>query len=313
MNCPKFLIIIIFIISIIACNNEEAPVIEDYQIGKNFYTIDIDGDTREYYVHVPNGYDPSIKTSMVFMLHGTTGDGERFYNISGWTDVGETENIITVFPSSWSYCLIVDGQVKNTTKWNTYGNEYCDGEQPKDDIKFFRALIDKLSNQFNLDNKRIYICGFSNGGRMSAQCAIEMGDVFAAAVGCSGVLPGGQNYQAVRQLPFYLQTGNLDESVFGSNPDFPLVEFPNLIKNNPSFLEITDRYTQIFGMSSDYQLSGIPEQYAIASFEGLNNSPPREFKFVFIDGLAHSYPNGTNHPFKGAENHWIWLKQYVLD
>ena len=51
---------------------------KEYEIGKNRYTLAIDGDVREYYVHVPSIYDPNQPTPIVFMLHGTSGDGEKF-------------------------------------------------------------------------------------------------------------------------------------------------------------------------------------------------------------------------------------------
>lgn len=70
----------------------------------------MNGDDREYFVHVPAGYKGSAQTPVVFMLHGTNGNGEDFYTDSGWKEVGEAENIITVFPSSWKYCIVEDGQ-----------------------------------------------------------------------------------------------------------------------------------------------------------------------------------------------------------
>lgn len=120
------------------------------------------------------------------MLHGTTGNGLKFYNISGWKELGDVENIISVYPSSWKYCVIDDGEVKNTTKWNVYPGtfEYCDGEVPRNDIKFFRKIITELNNNFTIDNSRIYLVGFSNGGQMAFRCAVEMSDIFAAIVEC---------------------------------------------------------------------------------------------------------------------------------
>jgi polyhydroxybutyrate depolymerase len=94
-------------IGIVSCSDKDdtGPL---YQVGKNRFTLTIGGDVREYFVHVPELYNEGNATPVVFMLHGTSGDGDRFYNISGWKEVGEAENILTVFPSSWQYCIIDD-------------------------------------------------------------------------------------------------------------------------------------------------------------------------------------------------------------
>ena len=85
--------------------------------GKHHFTITVHGDTREYYVHIPTRYDGKTSMPVVFMLHGSSGNGLRLYNISGWVQQGEAENIITVFPSSWKYdCVIDEGVEKHNTE-----------------------------------------------------------------------------------------------------------------------------------------------------------------------------------------------------
>ena len=51
--------------------------------GKSRKTTTVNGDVREYYVHVPLKYDGRTAVPLLFMFHGTSGDGEKFYNISG--------------------------------------------------------------------------------------------------------------------------------------------------------------------------------------------------------------------------------------
>ena len=52
----------------------------EWQIGKNEYNVDIDGARRNFLIHVPSSYDAQASTPMVFMLHGTGGDGEKLLN-----------------------------------------------------------------------------------------------------------------------------------------------------------------------------------------------------------------------------------------
>src|SRR5688572_8534058 len=82
-----------------SCKND-GPISNPDTPGKKRFTIVADGKTREYYVHVPLGYNLKNAFPVVIMLHGSGGNGEKFYNISGWKEVGEVQNILTVFPSS---------------------------------------------------------------------------------------------------------------------------------------------------------------------------------------------------------------------
>lgn len=65
---------------------------------------------------MPAGYSHDHETPVVFMFHGTDQNGEQFYNISGWKEVGDAQNILTVFPSALSYCVKEDGITKSSTK-----------------------------------------------------------------------------------------------------------------------------------------------------------------------------------------------------
>ncbi len=287
----------------------------EYETGKNYYTTEVDGDVREYYVHVPSKYNPERPTAVVFMLHGTSGNGEKSYNISGWKEVGEVENILTVYPSSWRYCIIDKGKVKNTTKWTIYpgGFEYCSGETPRNDIKFLRRIITELKQRFNVDRKRIYLAGFSNGGAMAGRCAVEMSDEFAAVAEASGTLPKDTTFVPRRKLPVMFQLGNSDDLWLGnSTVNIPMGAFDSLLTNFPLFRKIASTHTTTFGMDSTYTLSGNPNSALIATYKAVPPDQEREFKFVLIKGLEHNYPNGKNHPLKGAELHWDWMKQYAL-
>lgn len=57
----------------------------------------VDGRMRESIIVIPSSAPPPGGYPIVFMLHGTNQDGEYFYDISGWKELGEQENFITVF------------------------------------------------------------------------------------------------------------------------------------------------------------------------------------------------------------------------
>ncbi|MCF8238619.1 MAG: dienelactone hydrolase family protein [Saprospiraceae bacterium] len=303
--CFLFLIILIS-----ACKKEDTGK-PDAVKGKNRFTMTVDGDIREYYVHVPGSYDPDQQTPVVFMLHGTSGDGEKFYNISGWKEVGEAENILTVFPSSWHHCIIDNGDVMNTTKWNIYpgGFEYCAGEVPRDDIKFLRQIISELNDRYNVDPHRIYLVGFSNGGQMAFRCAVEMSDQLAAIVQSAASTPHDTTAVPKRNIPVVFQLGNEDDRYF-STP-FPLSLFDFSIQNVQVFQKIAHAHTNTFQYDSNYVMSGDTNSVVYATFPSLSGGD-RTFIMAMIKDLGHAYPNGTNHWMNGAQINWNWMKQFTL-
>jgi polyhydroxybutyrate depolymerase len=301
------------LLTLIACNKKEhTPDPALYNLGKNRFTLNIDGAEREFYVHVPTSYNAQSDFPVVFMLHGTSGDGEKFYTESGWREVGEQEDILTVYPSSGRYCIVdpVDGP-KTTTKWNTPPDAeftFCAGETPLDDIKFLRAVVDEMNRRFEVDNKRIYLVGFSNGGQMAAKCAIEMSDVLAAVVQSAGsFFDESVTYTPRRKLPVTFQIGNDDWGPGNEGPDLPLSELDSLL-NYPDFkyYRISQAHIRHFGLNPNYTITGDTTSAVIAHFESASGLSNNVFQFIMVKGIKHSYPD-----FAAAAN-WNWLKQFTL-
>ncbi|MFN8352830.1 MAG: PHB depolymerase family esterase [Spirosomataceae bacterium] len=287
-----------------------------FVVGKNRFTIKVDGDDREYYVHVPASYTGKTAVPVVIMCHGTSGDGEKFYNISGWKELGEVQNVITVFPSSWAYCVIDDGVRKNTTKWNVYPGSftYCSGETPRDDIKFMRSMIDEIKQKYEVDSKRIYLVGFSNGGEFASRCMIELSDILAACVANAGPLPANSTYTPKRLLPIILQIGNSDDkllALLGTKTDVPMA-LNQLLIQYPVVQTVLNAYISSFKTKTTYTAQGDPSTYTWYDYAGTSGNSENFLRFVLVKGLDHQYPNGVNHPMKGAEVHWNWMKDFKL-
>lgn len=290
--------------------------------GKNKFLTVVNNDVREYYVHVPKSYDGSTKVPVVFMLHGTSGNGEKFYNESGWVEVSEEENIITVFPSSWRYCIIDDGQIKNTTKWNILPDaewSLCAGQTGRDDIKFIKTIITELKSKFKVDTSKLYLEGFSNGGQMAAKCAIEMSDIFAAIVENAGSFFLDTTYIPKRKLPVMFEIGNQDWGPGNWGPKVPLSSF-NLVLNgtypiapvNNRFHTAVNRHIRNFLLNPNYTITGDTSYLMVGSYAGTSGNPLNIFRYVFVDELRHAYPDGTKHWLEAARYHWDWMKQFSL-
>ena len=314
-----FFTLLVFATTIVCkCNRSknDNDVVKPETPGKKRFTLVSDGRNREYYVHVPSGYNRKIPIPVVFMLHGSGGNGEKFYNISGWKEVGEAENILTVFPSSPQYSCVFDDGIKkhNAEKWNSYDLELCGGETAADDVKFISQVIDELKQVYQINEKRIYMVGFSNGGEMSSRAAMELSDKLAAAVACAGALPVDTSFLPVRKLPVLLQIGNSDDKLLaklGTANSLPM-DIDQLYANFPAVQEVTNTFVRALALDSNYKTGGDPNTFVYADYTGLSAKNNQAFRFMLVKGLGHSYPNGKNHPMKGAEVHWEWMKNYQL-
>lgn len=284
-----------------------------YLKGKNVLTTKIDGDNRQYIVQLPSNYDPKNKYPAVMMLHGSSGNGEKFWNISGWKEVGDTANIITVYPSSWEYCIIETNGTLKTTKWNASGSfGYCPGEVPRDDEKFFSVIIDEITAKFSVDPKRIYLVGFSNGGSMASKCMVTMSDKFAAICSNAGSLKSDTVYNPKRKIPFLLQVGNEDDNIITLNNNQPLpMNFNQVYKIADIQASITTILNSL-GLGNSFSVSGDPNNVITASYNSTSGIPDNVFLYRIVKGLKHQYPNGSNHPMYGAAEQWNWMKNYKL-
>src|SRR5688572_17261916 len=215
-------------------------------------TMEVDSVEREFIVALPSGAVPPNGYPVVFMLHGTSGDGEKFYNISGWKEIGEIEKILTVFPSSLSYCVTEDSVNPHmTTKWNNGDLQTvaCPGQTFKDDVKFFRMMVDTIGKTVNIDESRIYVSGFSNGGVMAAKLAVEASDILAAAAAAAGPLNQKDSGEAKRMIPIVFSFGTADDRFY---TPFGLPELPFNDTTLFLFRSTLNRFLTVFGLNQTY-------------------------------------------------------------
>jgi poly(3-hydroxybutyrate) depolymerase len=109
------------------------------------------------------------------------------------------------------------------------------GQEPDlvKDVRFIAELIDKLKASYNIDAKRIYANGFSNGGGMAFVLSCTLSDRIAAVgmVGAAQTLPWGWCTDR-RPVPAILFHGTADPFApynGGISPIAPdTLRFPNI-------------------------------------------------------------------------------------
>ena len=131
-------------------------------------TINYGGEIREYIIYVPLVYNSSNPTPLMFSFHGGGGNGQGMIGLNDMRPIADTANFIAVYPSG------ADGAWMHKVP-TTYN-----------DIYFVEAIIDALSIEFNVDDERIYACGYSEGGIFTYELACRLSNRIAAVASVSG-------------------------------------------------------------------------------------------------------------------------------
>lgn len=311
--------------------------------GRVVRRLTVDGIERELVLHVPSKVDGTRRVPAVFMLHGTSGSGDRLYGISGWVEMAESEGLIAVFPSALSYCLGEDddsdgvieaSEYKVTTKWagGTLGTpsmplctdaqiaalpaarqQEIQSRRVRDELAFFDAMVALLSSELPVDPKRIYVTGFSNGGQMSGRLMMERSRAFAAFAFAGGipVVPG----PAERPAPAFFSVGSKDDRFIDALglPELPL---------DATLLNIAPVQTFITRVAAALQLDSSQYVSAATAVRGKTVSTltyarslagaDNQLVVAVVDDAAHEYPNGQNHPVVMADLLWPFFQRYAL-
>ena len=132
-------------------------------------TIEYDGLTREYSIYVPASYYGTTSFPLLFNFHGGGGVIASQIAIADMSPIADIANFIVVYPQARQ-----DPSDGNSFNWI-----------PKvpgtfDDVPFISSLIDTIASNYQIDQSRIYACGYSLGGDMSFELACKLNSRIAA-------------------------------------------------------------------------------------------------------------------------------------
>lgn len=141
-------------------------------------TVYVEDRVRSYLVHIPASYDPEVPTPVVLALHGAGVNAALTVPITGLNAKSDRSGFIVVYPNGTG--------VGPFLRWNAGGVLGELGENQPDDVLFLRAVLDDLATRVNVDSRRVFATGLSNGGMMCYRLAAEMSDRIAAIAPIAG-------------------------------------------------------------------------------------------------------------------------------
>jgi len=269
------------------------------QVGSFTY----DGLVRDYRVHLPTGYNSSVKYPLVFNLHGYTSQASEQELYTMMNQTSDAEKFIVVYPNGVNKA------------WNS---GFLGGTlSTVDDIGFISALIDTMDANYSIDLNRVYSCGMSNGGYQSNRMACELSNRIAAIASVTGLITDStaQNCSLSRPMPYLQIHGTADPTVnyngfpssFGAEATINFWLNKNQCNTNGDTVFIANTNTT--------------DQSTVQKISYTNCSGNSKVVFFKVINGGHTWPSAllditsgpTNRDINASQEIWNFFKQYTLD
>lgn len=138
---------------------------------------------RTFRIYLPAGYKKPSRLPLVIALHGRGGNGESMILLTrkGFNKLADKDGFVVVYPDgidlNWN-----DGRMDEESNDRAHRENI-------DDVGFISALIDSMITSYNIDPKRVYVTGISNGAIMSYRLACELTNKITAIAPVDGNIP----------------------------------------------------------------------------------------------------------------------------
>ena len=183
-------------------------------------TITSEGQKREYLQYAPSGL--GSKRPLIISCHGMNQSAQYQWDaLKDAKTLADKEKFVIVLPEG-----INNG-------WDISGDR---------DINLIKDLIAQMKKDFDIDEKRVYLSGFSMGGMLTYHAMNKIPNVIAAFAPISGYPMWGFTYTGKRAIPVIHHHGTGDDVCVYSNVQRNIDE---LVKKNKC--SSTPTITQNYG------------------------------------------------------------------
>jgi polyhydroxybutyrate depolymerase len=162
--------------------------------------LTVEGLERSYLLYIPSGLNAGTQAPVIIALHGGGGTPEILSRQTELHERAGRAGFIVVYPAGYG------------RSWNA--GDCCGPAQRLgiDDVAFVKALADDLASVANVDRRRLFVTGFSNGGKMTYRLACELSDWIAAIAPLAAAISlPDSNCNPTRPVPVLHFHGLADE------------------------------------------------------------------------------------------------------
>ena len=156
-------------------------------------TITWEDTTRQYLEYVPESYDASTPTPVVFIFHGLGGNMYEVRENADFDRIADAHGWITITPQALPDTFTAMDTTLTMNAWHSgvsaiVGEDTIVASEGRDDTGLMMAILDSLINHYNIDTNNVFCTGVSMGGFMSNRMAIEHGDRIKAIASVCGTI-----------------------------------------------------------------------------------------------------------------------------
>jgi len=270
---------------------------------------------RSYLIYTPPSYDPEKPMPVVLGFHGGTTTAQKFSQTTKFNQLAAQEGFIVVYPQG------VDKY------WND-GRDVA-GLPSQDDVAFVSAVIDDIKKIRNIDSRRIYATGISNGGFFTQRLACQLSDKIAAFVSVASTLAQPMSTRCNPNNPVSILLINSPDDKFlpwqGGRGTRGLggyiLSVPDTVKfwrQRNSCSSQPDVQSNVQSVDNNQKNDGTSIQ--ISRYSQCRNGS--EVILTTIYGGGHAWPNGLGQPqwlvgrtsrkIDGSSYVWNFFKRHAL-
>jgi polyhydroxybutyrate depolymerase len=187
--CPPARVVLAGALVLGACSSDGVTGgTGSWKPGTDVHRIVVGPLTRNYLLHVPARRPITTggvvgPYSLVIVLHGSSGSGEDIRQTTQMDPLSETGRFLVAYPNG-----VQGAGGLYPSDWNAGLCCGAAGRENIDDVGFISAMIAEVGKKLALDKRRIYVVGFSDGGRMAHHLACKLSPTIAAIGVVSGSL-----------------------------------------------------------------------------------------------------------------------------
>jgi polyhydroxybutyrate depolymerase len=288
-------------LALAGCRDRGAGAVPDP--GSHDQSVESNGATRTYRLHVPPSYDGGQAMPLVIAFHGSGGQGASMEARTGLSDLADREGFVVAYPDAVNQ------------RWQ-YG-------PTSDDLAFIDDMLTQIESRIVIDSGRVYATGMSDGGFFTQFYACNRPDTIAA------IAPVAASMTA-RQAAVCAQGRAIPILAFHGTDD-PTVTWDGIDAGVQRFLSVPDTmhaWALRDGCSATPDVADEPDTdpndgttVRRESFPGCQDGA--EVVLEAIEGGGHTWPGGlqyqpvrvvgrTSHDINASDMIWQFFARHPM-
>lgn len=264
-------------------------------------TLEHDGISRSYRIHLPPNFDPQESLPLVFNLHGFTSNAFQQEVYSGMNTVADSARFIVCYPEGIDQAWNVGWSFGSTA----------------DDIGFIGAMIDDFTTNYNINTDRVYSCGMSNGGFMSYHLACNLPERIAAVASVTGSMVPGSLAACTPNpaRPIMEIHGTADATVPYEGSAGIALPIESVVSH-----WITANNCLVVSDTTDYPDINTDDNCTASRIDYQDCEGDKMVSFIKVFGGGHTWPGSaitfvgtTNQDFNASSTIWNFFNRFSLD